>query len=184
MSKKPTKKKKKPGELAEPPVKRVKYDSRVETYEHIQQVQANIFEIIKRLTGRAMRHDASKLEDPEKELFDKWTPALADLEYGSTEYDAALEKLGPALDHHYAKNSHHPEHYPDGVSDMTVMDVIEMFCDWKAATQRMHDGNIRKSLEINKKRFALSEQLFQIFENTVKELGWLFLFCSLITFML
>jgi hypothetical protein len=47
-----------------------------------------------------------------------------------------------------------------------------MFCDWKAATQRMHDGNIRKSLEINKERFEMSEQLYKIFENTVKELGW------------
>lgn len=159
-------------DIPEPPIKRVKYDSRTETYEHIQQVQANIFEFIKRMTGRAIKHDASKLEDPEKELFDKWTPMLKELEYGSPEYDAALKKLKPALDHHYAKNSHHPEHYPEGVDDMTLMDIIEMFCDWKAATQRMNDGNIRKSLELNKKRFNMSEQLFKIFENTIKELGW------------
>jgi hypothetical protein len=170
--KKTARKKEEKIEIQEPPVKRVKYDSRADTYQHMQEVQANIFEVIKRLTGRAICRDASKLEDPEKELFDKWTPMLKELEYGSEEYKAALEKLGPALQHHYAKNSHHPEHYPNGIDDMTIMDIVEMFCDWKAATQRMHDGNIRKSLEINKERFEMSEQLYKIFENTVKELGW------------
>lgn len=176
MSDKPKKSKKnnkkKRVDLAEPTVKRVKYDSRAETHEHIKQVAANIFEIMGRMMKRAIEHDASKLEDPEKELFDKWTPMLKELEYGSPEYDAALEKLKPALDHHYAKNSHHPEHFPRGTMDMTLMDIIEMFCDWKAATQRMNDGNIRKSLEINKERFGMSDELYCIFENTLRELGW------------
>ena len=159
-------------EIPEPPVKRVKYDSRTETYEHIQHVQECIFEVIKRLTSRAMRHDASKLEDPEKELFDKWTPILKELPYPSDEYEASKAKLGPALAHHYAKNTHHPEHYPEGINDMTLMDVVEMLCDWKAATMRQYDGNIRKSLEFNKDHFTMSDQLFKIFENTIKELGW------------
>jgi hypothetical protein len=110
--------------------------------------------------------------EPEIELFNEATPKLKNLEYGSEEYRQALVELKPALDHHYAKNSHHPEHYPEGVDDMTLMDVIEMFCDWKAATERMHDGNIRQSLDHNRKRFNISDQLNKIFENTVKELGW------------
>jgi hypothetical protein len=43
-----------------------------------------------------------------------------------------------------------------------------MFCDWKAATMRHNDGDIRKSIEINKKRFKMSEDLAQIFRNTVE----------------
>ena len=58
------------------------------------------------------------------------------------------------------------------MSCMTLVDLVEMFCDWKAATQRMHDGNIRKSLEVNRKRFNISDQLTRIFENTVRKLGW------------
>lgn len=159
-------------EIEEPKIKRVPFDSRASTYEHIQAVQVHMFEIMRRIGKRALEHDESKLEDPEKEYWDKYTPLLADIEYGSDEYEASLDALKPALDHHYAKNSHHPQHYPDGINDMTLMDIIEMFCDWKASTERQHDGNIRKSLEFNKKRFNMSPQLFKILLNTVKQLGW------------
>jgi hypothetical protein len=53
---------------------------------------------------------------------------------------------------------------------MTLLDLIEMLVDWKAASERHNDGNIRKSVEINGKRFEMSPQLIRIFENTVKEL--------------
>lgn len=157
-------------EIPEPPIKRVKYDSRAGTYEHIQAVQGYILFFVQRMMERAMRHDRSKLEEPEKEYWDKYTPLLANTEYQSPEYEAMLEQLQPALDAHYAKNSHHPQHYPNGVDDMTLMDIVEMFCDWKASSERQNDGNLRKSLEHNKERFALSEQLYKIFENTMKEL--------------
>lgn len=41
-----------------------------------------------------------------------------------------------------------------------------MFFDWKAAGERHKDGNILKSIEINKDRFGMSEQLVDIFKNT------------------
>jgi hypothetical protein len=47
-----------------------------------------------------------------------------------------------------------------------------MLCDWKAAGERHADGSITKSLEINKKRFGISDQLASILDNTRKELGW------------
>ena len=66
--------------------------------------------------------------------------------------------------------SHHPQFHPNGVSDMTLMDVVEMFCDWKAAVERTKDGNFDKSLEINEKRFNIAPQLINIFKNTNDEL--------------
>ena len=60
--------------------------------------------------------DNSKLESPEKELFDEYTPKLKDCTYGSDEYKEFLKGLKVALDHHYANNSHHPEHYENGVN--------------------------------------------------------------------
>jgi len=95
---------------------------------------------------------------------------LKNLTYGSEEYKAALEGLGPALSHHYANNRHHPEHFENGVNDMTLLDVIEMFIDWKAACLKHNDGNLRKSIDINAKRFSIDSQLTQIFKNTVAEM--------------
>lgn len=46
------------------------------------------------------------------------------------------------------------------------MDLVEMICDWKAASERHNDGNIRKSIEHNAERFGMSPQLTRIFENT------------------
>ena len=77
-----------------------------------------------------------------------------------------------ALDHHYANNSHHPEHYENGVNGFDLFDLVEMLFDWKAATERHADGDIRKSIGINKERFGISEQLCYIFRNTADRMGW------------
>jgi hypothetical protein len=62
---------------------------------------------------------------------------------------------------------------PDlGINGMSLLDLVEMFCDWKAATERHADGDIKRSIEINQKRFNMTPQLASILENTRKELGW------------
>jgi hypothetical protein len=81
-----------------------------------------------------------------------------------------LRDMKPALDHHYANNRHHPEHFgEEGIDGMNLFDVLEMFIDWTASTRRHADGDIAKSIEINKKRFGMSDQLAQIFRNTVRD---------------
>jgi len=141
-------------------------DSTEETQKHIQEVRSELSQFTDELFERGLHHDASKLVSPEKELFDKYTPLLKELVYGSPEYKESLEKLKPALDHHYAVNSHHPEHFQFGINEMTLMDVVEMYCDWKAAVKRNKDGNFLKSLDVNRKRFEMSDQLYGIFVNT------------------
>lgn len=148
------------------------YDSTADTLEHIANVQGKMHEITSRLVNRAHEHDQSKLESPEKEAYDVITPRLRGLTYGSEEYRAGLREMKPAISHHYAANSHHPEHYPDGVNGMSLLDVCEMIADWKAASERHADGDILKSLEINRERFGLSDQLYNILLNTVRELRW------------
>jgi hypothetical protein len=141
------------------------------TMHHINMVQSLIHKVVKELLDRADVHDQSKLESPEVEAFTEWTPKLAASTYGSAEYEGFRKAMGPALAHHYAKNRHHPEHFKDGVNDMSLIDLIEMFCDWKAATMRHNDGNIRKSIEHNANRFGMSPQLVKILENTVDIVG-------------
>ena len=140
----------------------------LQTKEHIANVQKFIKVFTDALTERGVNHDLTKLDDPELSLFVEYTPKLASCTYGSEEYKEFLSGLKPALDHHYAKNRHHPEHYRDGINDMTLVDLVEMFADFKAATLRHHDGNLLKSIDINEKRFNMSPQLAQIFRNTAE----------------
>lgn len=149
------------------------YDSTQDTLDHIAKVQTQIGYVVTDLIERANQHDRSKLLPPEKEVFDRVTPKLQTLTYGSDEYKASLAEMGPALKHHYNHNSHHPEFYTRGVDDMTLMDLIEMLCDWRAASMRHANGSIAKSLEINRSRFEISDQLFHVLENTALTLGWI-----------
>lgn len=150
-----------------------KCDSSGDTLKHIKRVGTLINDIIIHLLKRIELHDASKIEDPaEKELFDEYTPKLKSVTYGSKEYKDFLEALKPALEHHYSNHRHHPEHFENGVDDMNLIDLIEMLMDWKAASERHNDGNIRKSLELNAKRFKMNTKLIKILENTVNYLGW------------
>ncbi len=55
---------------------------------------------------------------------------------------------------------------------MSLVDLVEMLADWRAATERHDDGDMARSLKIQKERFGISDQLAQILENTVEELGW------------
>ena len=147
------------------------YDSTKDTLLHIKCVNALLLQFIQELINRAITHDESKLHEPEKPLFDTMTPRLKTLTYGSEAYKQSLADLKPALDHHYAHNSHHPEHYENGINDFTLADLVEMFFDWKAASERHDDGDVLKSIEINKTRFGLSDQLCKIFENTERLLS-------------
>ncbi len=149
------------------------YDSATETLKHIKQVGEFLWQVIYVIGKRITHHDSSKLQEPEKSMYDRYTPMLRSLTYGSDEYKATLKEMGAALEHHYEVNSHHPEHYPNGIDGMSLIDLIEMLADWKAASMRHDDGDILKSLEINRLRFGMSDQLFEILKNTLIEMGWM-----------
>jgi len=130
-------------------------------------VRANIELFRKELMLRGMGHDRSKIKEPEVGYFNKYTPMLKKLEYGSDEYKASLDALKPALDHHYIKNRHHPEHFRNGIEDMNLVDLIEMFCDWYDASRRTKNGNMNNSIRVSCDRFNIGYQLKSIFKNSV-----------------
>ena len=143
------------------------YDSRPDTYKHIAEVRKNLNTVAASLMIRGHVHDDSKLVSPEVEVFDEYTPKLKDAEYGSDEYKGFLKGMGVALEHHYAANDHHPEHFAHGVKDMDLMQFTEMLCDWMAAVKRTKGGDIRKSIEFNRERFGYGNELAQLMLNTV-----------------
>ena len=143
-------------------------EARRATAYHISRVEYFLSLFALELGERAREHDASKLESPEAEMFNRVTEKLQGLTYGSSEYEAQRkEMLGMALHHHYEHNRHHPEHFDNGVSGMSLIDLVEMFCDHMAAVQRHGDGCPYKSLEHNEKRFGYGPVLTAIFKNTI-----------------
>lgn len=143
-------------------------ECQVETQKHIETVRRYIRFMIDKLDMRGVKHDASKLETPEVEVFAEYTPKLNSTLFGSEDYYKNLDGMKSALDHHYASNRHHPEHFVNGINDMTLIDVLEMFCDWKASTLRHNDGNLLKSIDTNAERFEMEGQLKQILINTAR----------------
>ncbi len=150
-----------------------RYDSRPDTYEHIAKVRTHLGRAVHALLDRADVHDASKLVEPERTVFDEYTPKLSDTTYGTEEYKGYLAAMGEGLKHHYRHNSHHPEHWGGGIGSMSLLDLLEMLCDWKAATERVADGDLGRSIKQNQERFGYSDELREILLNTASELGFL-----------
>lgn len=144
----------------------MKDNSQFKTMRHIETVRNYLNLIIKDLMIRQEDHDQSKLQEPELSIFNEYTPKLRGVTYGSDEYKENMKEMKVAIDHHNQINSHHPEYYKNGVGGMCLIDLIEMLCDWKAATLRHNDGDIMESIKINKKRFGYSDELERILTNT------------------
>jgi len=138
------------------------------TMRHIERVRNLLNLMIHELLVRGEKHDQSKLEQPEVSAFTEKTKELAKTTFGTDEYEKHKEDMADALAHHYANNRHHPEHFENGIMDMNLLDILEMFCDWKAASERHNDGNLRKSIQHNATRFKMSTELVRIFENTIE----------------
>lgn len=149
------------------------YDSTPDTLEHIKRVQYWLSGAIQNLSDRYRVHDKSKLSKPEKEAWDFATPKLKDFKYGSDGYRETLRIIKPAVQHHYKVNDHHPEYYENDIDGMSLMALMEMLADWKAASERSPGGNLADSLKHNQKRWGYTDQLANILYNTAKELGYI-----------
>jgi hypothetical protein len=137
---------------------------------HQRKVQTLINLGIGELWKRYLEHDRSKLESPEYEIFNAHFDEFSRAEYGTAHYFEMLAKVSLAISHHYEVNRHHPEHFPDGIAGMDLIDLFEMLCDWMAATSYGTNGNLAKSIKVNTQRFNLSDQMVRVLENTA---GWL-----------
>jgi hypothetical protein len=143
----------------------------IATLQHMRRVQHLLCDFAIGLLRRGQHHDDSKLGPVEKPHFDRESPMLSGVDFGSAAYEAALSRLTVALRHHYAHNSHHPEHYPDGIAGMDLYDLIEMVLDWKASSERR--PIVDMGLEQAFSRFAVEPQLQAIIRNTALRSGWL-----------
>lgn len=152
-----------------------KYDSSADTLMHIRRVNELVNQSAINLINRAINHDYTKLQEPEKSGFDMLTPEFRKIPYGSPEYYERINHpdIKFAIEHHHKVHSHHTEHHKHGIEDMTLMDMIEMLCDWKAATERNPTGVFSEHLAINIKRFNVPDSLARVLRRTAMELGFI-----------
>ena len=120
------------------------------------------------LGWRGIIHDYSKFSKIEAEGFGEELPKLRESSYGESNYQELLEQTKPILDHHYIYNRHHPEHFQHGYTEMNLIDIVEMLCDWQASVKKHQDGNIIKSIAYCQQRFGMSEDIVKILLNTVR----------------
>lgn len=158
----------------------MKYDARLEIYEHNTEVRGTMLRIAHELIQRAHEHDASKLQSPEVEEYLEYEPVIEVLPYGSEEQEAARERSrieSISTAHHYEVCRHHPQHFPNGIHDMNLVDLIEMLCDWKAASEFTGWGpyagtitpfGLKPSIEKNAERFGYGDELKRILLNTAE----------------
>ena len=109
-----------------------------------------------KLLSFAIIHDLSKYSWVEAKGFASTIFDLKRSTYGTEEYKRLLQKIDPSIQNHYKKNAHHPEFY-NNIKEMPLIHKIEMIIDWKSATRRHKNGDLKKSIEINNKRFNLSK---------------------------
>ena len=140
-----------------------------QTQKHIDAVRKLLRMAAVELLVRGEIHDQSKFSPEEIHTFVEFTPKLKGSTYGSEEYKGFLREMKPALDHHYSHNRHHPEFFENGIMGMNLIDVLEMYVDWLASSMRHADGDVNRSIEINKTRFEMGDILTQIFRNTARD---------------
>jgi hypothetical protein len=143
------------------------------THKHIARVRQLLGEFAIEMIKRGNRHDASKFEPVELEplqriqdLIDKEGHA----QFGTDEYDRRTAMLGDMITHHRANNSHHPEYYPDGIAGMDLFDLVEMFFDWKAASERGESPTMNLGAACDK--YDVAPQLRWVLRNTADRLGY------------
>jgi len=123
---------------------------------HRELVKKNFAKLEYLLSSRAIQHDISKFEPEEFAGFEEADSAELYKEYGKSDYHKKLkENKGIAL--HLSKNSHHPEYFKNGISDMSFLDIVEMVVDWKSASET-YGNDFMESIKYSVKRFKCDKK--------------------------
>lgn len=148
-------------------------EGEIATRTHMKDVSDALMGCAAEILIRARDHDLSKLEDVEHEKFSLAASRFKEAgnEFGSEGYEKTKEWLGSALEHHYENNSHHPEHYDNGIGGMNLFDVLEMLIDWRCASMRRSDEGVI-DFDIMFEKYECSDELQEIIKKTAEYLDF------------
>jgi hypothetical protein len=140
---------------------------------HVSEVRENIASVNAELVRRGIAHDRTKFQALEFDAFVSTRDAFKKANYGTPEYQACVDAVKPAVDHHHGNNRHHTSYHENGVNDMSLIDIVEMICDWKAASRRSPDKKFIDTLDYAFDKYGIDSQLQGIIRNTLRDLAWI-----------
>jgi hypothetical protein len=155
-------------------IKELYYEA--DTRKHQQMVAERLIAVAKKLLDRAVKHDASKLVEPERSAYINPVYILntEKVPYGSERYKLLTAQMDEGWKHHEATNDHHIGYFipysiqtlNDPIRALDMFALIEMCCDWIAAASRSGNepGLALKELIID---YPMDEQLQAVIRNTL-----------------
>lgn len=151
----------------------MEFDFLCDTILHVGEVAENLEVCASNLRQRGFAHDRTKFKALEFDAFVSTREKFKKANFGTPEYQACIDIIKPAVDSHYANNSHHTGYYQNGIKDMSLLDILEMVCDWKAANRRSPDLDFDESINRCVKKYNISPELEKIIRTTLQQLSWL-----------
>lgn len=138
-----------------------------DTMEHKTRVSILLTKVSKDLIRRGQLHDNSKFKSPEKEIYEMNHDKLTQARFGSEEYEKLMQgEMAVAIDHHYKENDHHPEHFPDGIVDMNLVQIMEMLADIIAVSDAK-GTDVIKTLPDFMRQKDIPENFYTVLRNTI-----------------
>lgn len=137
------------------------------TLEHINQVKSKMEFFASVLATRGTSHDSSKLIEPE---YSGWLAMDQEPRYlyGSEKYYDKINRYKEVLEHHYSLNSHHPEHFENPSTQMDLVDLIEMLCDWFSYSNNISWLEGYNTINFQCARFGLNDTIRYLLLNTFR----------------
>lgn len=145
------------------------YNSSTSSYtlEHINRVKSKMEFFASVLATRGANHDSSKLTEPE---YSGWLAMDQEprYPYGTKKYYDKMRRYKEVLEHHYSINSHHPEHFEDPSTQMDLVDLIEMLCDWFSYSNDISWLEGYDTINSQCTRFGLNDTIRHLLLNTFR----------------
>jgi hypothetical protein len=150
------------------------------TDEHIERVRrclvmlAKVTDYGEELLERASVHDASKF-GPEERVPYIWLTEYHQCRRNGEPFEypeGMAERVKLAIHHHVTSNRHHAEFHANP-NDMSVVDLIEMVCDWTAMAQEFGEAGGSARGWADKtigKRVAFNAETRQFIYRMIEEL--------------
>lgn len=150
------------------------------TLAHIELVKQNLLRMegyeglsLVELTERAIEHDQSKFSEEEREGYIWLTWMYQNRAVSQPNF--IRNRVEKSLQRHRQSNRHHPEAHSNP-NDMSLLDLVEMVCDWTAVAQQIGESSALAWARANIKRWPFSaasqEKVFNIIDELDRRIGF------------